>query len=99
RNALRSSPSPRYPARPPRGRETHRRPLRGDSRGHRTIRAGLARVIEPQPSRDRLSREPVEVPVRDAAVHELGEADHVLAVAAVHAREVAEVDGADLAER
>src|SRR5688500_2171924 len=34
------------------------------------------RVVRAQPTRARLAREHVEVPMRDAAVHELCEADH-----------------------
>src|SRR5262245_16340279 len=63
------------------------------------VRAASAAVVRAQPSRARLAREHEEVPVRDAAVHELREADHAGAVAAVVAPEIAPVDGPDRAER
>ena len=60
---------------------------------------GSTRVIGPQSVGRHLPREPVEVPVRDAAIHVLGETDDVAAVLEIAREEVLQVDPADRRQR
>src|SRR4051812_17252592 len=65
----------------------------------RTCFALSQRVVRLQTSGDRFARELVEVPVRDAAVHELREANDVATVPQVAREEVLHINAANREQR